>query len=501
MAQTARETPTAKAADEVNPWPALFALCLGFFMILVDTTIVSVATPAIIADLDAEVNAVIWVTSAYLLAYAVPILITGRLGDRFGPKNVYLVGLFVFTFASLWCGLTDSVETLIFARVVQGFGASMMTPQTMAVITRIFPSERRGQAMALWGATAGVATLVGPILGGGLVEGLGWEWIFFINLPVGLLAFVLAVRLVPRLPTHAHAFDWLGVALSGLGMLALVFGIQEGHQYDWGTITGPISVWGLIVAGLVILAGFVAWQHYNRAEPLVPLSLFLDRNFSISAFAISTMSFSATAMGFPIMLYAQLVRGLSPIESALLLVPMAGVLILMAPVVGRFTDTIHPRLLCGLGFGFAAASLGWLSRVMTADSATWEILLPMALFGFGMAAIWAPLAATATRNLPMESAGAGAGVYNATRQVGAVLGSAAIAVIMDARLAAQGLGSAGSPEGAGGAFPAQLHVPFSEAMSQAMLLPAAILLLGVLTVLFFVTPRHLRAPAPVPPEL
>ena len=327
-------------------------------MILVDTTIVSVATPAIIADLDAEVNAVIWVTSAYLLAYAVPILITGRLGDRFGPKNVYLVGLFVFTLASLWCGLTDSVESLIFARVVQGFGASMMTPQTMAVITRIFPSERRGQAMALWGATAGVATLVGPILGGGLVDGLGWEWIFFINLPVGLLAFVLAVRLVPRLPTHAHAFDWLGVALSGLGMLALVFGIQEGHQYDWGTITGPISVWGLIIAGLVVLAVFVAWQHYNRAEPLVPLSLFLDRNFSISSFAISTMSFSATAMGFPIMLYAQLVRGLSPTESALLLVPMAGVLIVMAPIVGRFTDTIHPRLLCGLGFAFAAALLG-----------------------------------------------------------------------------------------------------------------------------------------------
>ena len=239
MAQTESDRPTTATPDDIRPWPALFALCLGFFMILVDTTIVTVATPAIIADLDADVNDVVWVTSAYLLAYAVPVLITGRLGDRFGPKKIYLVGLTIFTLASLWCGLTSTVEMLIVARVVQGFGAALMTPQTMAVITRIFPATERGRAMALWGATAGVATLVGPILGGVLVDGLGWEWIFFINIPVGIVGLFLALRLVPNLPTHAHKFDWLGVALSGLGMFVLVFGIQEGHQYDWGTITGP----------------------------------------------------------------------------------------------------------------------------------------------------------------------------------------------------------------------------------------------------------------------
>ncbi len=319
------------APPAVRPWPALFALCLGFFMILVDTTIVTVATPAIIEDLDAEVNDVVWVTSAYLLAYAVPVLITGRLGDRFGPRRIYLIGLAVFTLASLWCGLTDTVEALILARVVQGLGAAMMTPQTMAVITRIFPSERRGQAMALWGATAGVATLVGPILGGVLVDALGWEWIFFINIPVGIVGFVLAWRLVPRLETHSHRFDWLGVALSGVGMFALVFGIQEGHQYDWGEITGIISVWGLIIFGLVVLGLFVLWQAKNRREPLVPLSLFSDRNFSISSVAISTMSFTATAMGFPLMLWAQLVLGYSPTRAALLMVPMALVSIVMAP--------------------------------------------------------------------------------------------------------------------------------------------------------------------------
>jgi EmrB/QacA subfamily drug resistance transporter len=482
------DAPNPDAEHGVRPWPALIALCIGFFMILVDPTLVTVATPAIITDLQADVNSVVWVTSAYLLAYAVPVLITGRLGDRYGPKNLYLIGLVLFTGASLWCGLTASVEMLIVARVFQGFGASMMTPQTMSVITRIFAAERRGQAMALWGATSGVAMLVGPILGGVLVDLAGWEWIFFINVPVGLIAFVLAWRLVPSLTTHTHRFDWLGVGLSGVGMFFLVFGIQEGHQYDWNA-----WVVASIAGGLVVLGVFVYWQSRNSAEPLVPLRLFRDRNFSVSNFAISTMSFTATAMGFPLMLYAQVVRGLSPTESALLMVPMAVMVMVMAPVVGRFTDRVHPRILTGAGFVVTALSLFWLAAAIDPTVPTWQILLPMAALGIGMSGIWAPLAATATRNLPMNLAGAGSGVYNATRQVGAVLGSAAIAVLMDARLAAHLPGvAAGSPEaGGGGALPRALHAPFSEAMSQSMLLPAAMMVVGLLSVLLFVTPRHL----------
>ena len=265
-----------------SPWPALWALCVGFFMILVDTTIVSVATPTILAALHTDVDSVVWVTSAYLLAYAVPLLITGRLGDRFGPRSVYFVGLTVFTLASLWCGLTGTIGGLIAARVVQGLGASVMMPQTMAVITRTFPAESRGRAMSLWGAVAGVATLVGPILGGVLVDGLGWEWIFFVNVPVGVVGLVLAVRLVPELPTHVRRFDLPGVVLSAVGMFLLVFGIQEGQTYDWGTIDGPISVWSLIVAGIAVLAVFIVWQARTKEEPLLSLELFRDRNFSLA---------------------------------------------------------------------------------------------------------------------------------------------------------------------------------------------------------------------------
>ncbi|EWT03046.1 multidrug MFS transporter [Intrasporangium oryzae NRRL B-24470] len=501
---TTNQPTTATTADQTDlpdarsPWPALWAMVLGFFMILVDSTIVSVATPAIMTGLRTDVNAVIWVTSAYLLAYAVPLLITGRLGDRYGPKRLYLVGLAVFTLASLWCGLTGTIGALILARVVQGLGASMLTPQTMAVITRTFPAASRGQAMALWGATAGVAILVGPIVGGVLVDGPGWEWIFFINVPVGIVGLVLAARLVPRLETHTHSFDWVGVALSAIGMFLLVFGVQEGERYDWGTIAGPISVPLLIGLGVAVLAVFLWWQSRNRKEPLLPLGLFRDRNFSVANVAITSIGFSITAMAFPVMLYAQVVRGLSPTRSALLLVPMAVLSGALAPIAGRLSDRAHPRNLSAFGIGATSASLFWLSRIMDTATPIWVLLLPMALMGVGGAFMWAPLGATATRNLPLSAAGAGSGVYNTTRQVGAVLGSAAIAAVIQARLSANlpglGGGMSGSGFSAGGAaMPAPVAEPFARAMSEAMLLPAVVLVIGVIAVLFFERPRHQKA--------
>jgi EmrB/QacA subfamily drug resistance transporter len=485
MTQSSPAEPAVSPADEKDPWPALFALCLGFFMILVDSTIVSVATPALIDDLQADVNDVVWVTSAYLLAYAVPVLITGRLGDRVGPKKIYMVGLTVFTLASLWCGLTQSVTMLILARVVQGLGASMMTPQTMAIITRIFPAVRRGKAMALWGATAGVATLVGPILGGVLVDALGWEWIFFINVPVGILGLFLAARLVPNLETHTHRFDWLGVALSGAGMFLLVFGIQEGHQYDWSP-----TIWALIAAGVVVFVVFVLWQARNTREPLVPLGLFRDRNYSLANVAISVMGFAITAMAIPLMLWAQVVRGLSPTRSALLLVPMALMTLVLARPVGTLTDKAHPRYLTGFGFAATIGSLVWLSHEMTPDVSIASIIGPMVLLGIGNAFIWAPNSATATRNLPVQQAGAGSGVYNATRQVGAVLGSAAIAVLIDARLAAEGLPPFEGAGPSGGSLPERFADGFSQAMATSILLPAGVLVLGLVASLLFERPRH-----------
>jgi EmrB/QacA subfamily drug resistance transporter len=488
-------TPQEQVSAGIRPWPALWALVLGFFMILVDSTIVSVATPAILADFGSEVGTVVWVTSAYLLAYAVPLLITGRLGDRVGPKKIYLIGLAVFTLASVWCGLTATIELLIVARVFQGLGASMMTPQTMAVITRIFPPNQRGRAMSLWGATAGVATLVGPILGGVLVDGLGWQWIFFVNAPVGVIGFVLALRLVPDLPTHPHKFDLLGVALSTIGLFCLVFGIQEGQKYDWGQIKGPISVWSLIITGLVVLAIFVFWQSRNRGEPLLPLALFKDRNFSLANVAISTVGFAIIALALPLMLYAQGVRGLSPTRAALLLVPMAVISGVLAPFVGRLVDRGSPRYIAGFGMLCCSVSLFWLSQVIEPDLPIWQLLLPISLLGVANGFMWAPIGSTATQNLPMHQAGAGAGVYNTTRQLGAVLGSAGIAVLMESRLVANLPGTAsGAPagEGFGGSLPPAIRQGFSDAMAQSLLLPAAVLVIGLVAALMFENPKHLR---------
>ena len=480
------------AQPEASPWPALWAVCVGFFMILVDTTIVSVATPTILSALHTDVDSVVWVTSAYLLAYAVPLLITGRLGDRFGPRRVYLVGLALFTLASLWCGLTGTITGLIIARVVQGLGAAVMMPQTMAVITRTFPAESRGRAMSLWGAVAGVATLVGPILGGVLVDGLGWEWIFFVNVPVGVVGFILALRLVPELPTKVRRFDVLGVVLSAVGMFLLVFGIQEGQTYDWGTIVGPISVWSLIAAGLVVLVAFVVWQARNPAEPLMSLQLFRDRNFSLASLAIAAVGFGVTAMAFPTVLYAQGVLGLTPTGSALLFVPMAVISGALSPYVGRLTDRAHPRWVAGFGLLSFVVGLVWLAAVMRPATPIWELLLPIALIGVANGFMWAPISTSATRNLPMDQAGAAAGVYNTTRQIGAVLGSAGIAVLMQARLTAE-LPGGGRVESVVGTLPPQLHAGFSAAMAQALLLPAAVLVVGLVAALCFATPRHLVA--------
>ncbi|WP_307220463.1 DHA2 family efflux MFS transporter permease subunit [Microbacterium sp. SORGH_AS_0888] len=467
-------------------------MVIGFFMILVDTTIVSVANPAIKAALDpatANLDNVVWVTSAYLLAYAVPLLITGRLGDRFGPKNVYLAGLAVFTLASLACGLSGTLGMLIAFRAAQGLGAALMTPQTMAVITRTFPPAKRGAAMGLWGATSGVAMLVGPLAGGLLVDHLGWEWIFFINLPVGVIGFVLAWILVPRLETSARRFDILGVVLSAVALFLLVFGLQEGEAYDWAG-----WVWAMIAGGVVVLGLFIWQQARTRSEALVPIALFRDRNFSVANLGIATVGFTITSMSLPLMFFVQLARGLTPTEAALLLVPMAVLAGILSPLAGRLLDRVDPRWLLVPGLLLVTTALVVYASLMNLDTPIWAFLIPSALMGIGNAGMWGPLATTATRNLPRDQAGAGAGIYNTTRMVGGVLGSAAIAALMQARLVANlpGAGSTGD-FGSVSQLPSQVAAPFATAMAETILLPAAVMLVGVVVVLFLQRPPHLAS--------
>ena len=500
------------AKTPYKPWPALWSLVVGFFMILVDGNIVTIALPHMLQDLEASLSEGMWVTSAYLLAYAVPLLITGRMGDRFGQKNLYMIGMGIFTLASLWCGLAADVESLIAARVVQGLGASLMTPQTMSLITLMFPPNARGVAMSIWGATAGIAALVGPILGGVLVDTLSWGWIFFINIPVGILGMFLAWRNVPVFEQKKHSFDWLGVVLSAIGLFLLVFGIQEGTTYDWGIITDSfmgtgiaVSVWGLIIAGIMVLALFIGWQAINSREPLVPLSLFSDRNFSVSNVGIAAMGVVAISMAFPLTLYLQQVEGLNPTEAALMTAPLALSSGALAPAVGARLNRYDPKWIAIIGFTLLVVGFALLRPTMVVDGNLWLMVGPMIILGAANACIWGPLSVSATRNLPPERAGAGSGVYNETRQMASVLGSAAITTIMasaiTSHLSALGpaVAAGGSSLGGagGGVLPQILREPYAAAMADSMMLPLAASVVGAVVCLFYASAKTSGAKATV----
>jgi EmrB/QacA subfamily drug resistance transporter len=408
-------------------------------MILLDTTIVNVAMPAMIEGLHASLNDIIWVNSAYLLTFAVPLLLTGRLGDRFGPKRVYLAGLTIFVLASLTCGLAGSSEVLIAARAVQGLGAAAMTPQTMAFITHLFRPDRRGAALGVWGSVAGFATVSGPLIGGVLVTHLGWEWIFFVNIPIGVLALTLVLRWVPDWrPGRSHRFDVLGIVLCCLGLGLVVFGVQNGEHYGWGRVAGPISIAEIIIAGAVLLVVFVLWQAARRnAEPLLPLRIFGNRNFSLGNVANVIIGFSVTGLFVPLVLFAQTVPKLSAFEAGLLTAPTSLVSGVVAFFAGRLSNgpgakylPITGFVLLGLGMGVVALQLG--------AGSPWVLLPALVVVGAGMGMVYSPLTNIATKTLDPALMGAGAGIYNTARQFGNVLGSAGTGAVLQVVLAATG---------------------------------------------------------------
>ncbi|GBG35996.1 MFS transporter [Mycobacterium montefiorense] len=474
-----------------NPWPSLGALVVGFFMIILDMTIVAVANPAIMKHFNADVSQVIWVTSAYLLTFAIPLLVAGRIGDHFGPKNLYIIGLAMFSGASLACGLSTSIEMLIAARAVQGVGAALVTPQTMAVITRTFPTEQRGAAMSLWGATAGLANLLGPLIGGVLVGGPGWQWIFFVNVPVGVVGLVLAIRFIPTLPTHKHRFDTTGVVLSGLGMFGLVFGVQEGPQHDW-----PNWILGMIAAGIALLALFVRQQRTHPGEPLMPVELFRNRNFSLATLATASISASVAALMVPTYFYLEVARDMVPTRAVLVFVPMAISSLLFTPIVSKLNDRIRLGVIPTFGFALFALSICGFAILMTFTPPIQVFVLISAIFGIANACIWAPLATTATVNLPEYQAGAGAGVYNAIRQVGAVIGSSAIAVILSSQMLSHGLGPSSTMTNVvqGHGVPIEAKQSFSAALAGSMYLPFGLLTVGLVSTIFIARGGSPRLP-------
>lgn len=397
-------------------------------MILLDQTVVAVATVQFQIQLHASLNQVVWITSIYLLFFAVPLLVTGRLGDRFGQRNVYIAGMALFVVSSLLCGLAPSIEYLIAARALQGLGAAILSPQPMSVINRIFVRERRGAAMGVWGAVAGLATLVGPILGAVLVHHAGWRWIFFINVPLGLLSIALVFLWVPRMPHMVRSLDLTGVWISIVAMSALVFAIQQGPELQW-----PWWLWSVFGCGIVATGIFFKHQaqlHAKGEEPLVPLNIFRHRNFSLGTFSIATMSFAVASLFLPMMIFLQQGHGLNPQQAGLFLTPMAIIAGVLAPFVGRLSDKLAPRILSTIGFSAMVVATFFLVGVMRQGISYWWIIVPVVLLGFGNGFVWSPNSATSLRDLPMTDIGAASGVYAAARQLGSVLGTAVVGAAM-----------------------------------------------------------------------
>src|SRR5437763_7604038 len=424
------------AQARTNPWLVLVVLTTGFFMILLDTTIVTVAIPAMSAGLNTTLDQILWVLNAYILVYAVLLITAGRLGDLFGQRNLFAIGLFVFTLASALCGLSQNVTELILARILQGIGGALLTPQTLAIIASLFPPERRGAAFGIWGGVAGLATITGPTLGGAIITYIDWRWIFFINVPIGIGALIATFLIIPDLrPGRRHGWDVPGVILATSGLFAVVFGLIEGQRYSWGQITSyPVTIPEVIGGGVFLVVAFILWERF-QVEPLVPLSLFEDRNFAVANWIAAAISFGMLSLFLPITIYLQSVRDFTALQAGLTLAPMSLTSMFVAPFAGRLADRIGGKYILMTGITVFAIGTASLTYVAGPDSTWINFLVPAIIAGAGMGMTFAPMTTVAMRNISPRMAGSASGVLNTTRQLGAAIGSSVVGALLQNHLA------------------------------------------------------------------
>jgi EmrB/QacA subfamily drug resistance transporter len=424
------------ASARTNPWLVLVVLTTGFFMILLDTTIVNVAIPAMSTALNTTLDQILWVLNAYILVYAVLLITAGRLGDLFGQRTIFAIGLFVFTVASALCGFSQNPTQLIAARILQGVGGALLTPQTLAILTSIFPPERRGAAFGIWGGVAGLATVAGPTIGGALITYIDWRWIFFINVPIGIAALVATFAIIPDLrPGRHHGWDLVGILIATTGLFGIVFGLIEGERYEWGQIESyPITIPEVIGAGAVLIVLFIIWERF-QTEPLVPLSLFADRNFAVANWISAAISFGMLSMFLPFTIYLQSARGFSALAAGLTLAPMSLTSMVTAPFAGRFADRVGGKYILMAGISLFTIGMGSIAFVAGPDSTWINFLAPAIVAGLGIGMTFAPMTTVAMRNIEPRVAGSASGVLNTVRQLGAAIGSAVIGALLQNQLA------------------------------------------------------------------
>ncbi len=449
-----------------HPMAALGVLVLGLFMTLLDLTIVNIAIPSIVDGLHASLDQVLWVLNAYSLMYAVLLITSARLGDIYGPRNMFAVGVVIFTVASGFSAFAQDPTQLILSRGLQGVGAAVLAPQGLPLMMSLFPVEKRGGVFAIYGVIAGLAVIAGPTVGGFLVTHLGWRSIFTVNLPIGVLTFALAMLVVPDLrPGRRHRLDLPGVALATTGLLCVVYGLIEGQRYDWGTVTGFITIPEIIGAGIVLLALFLYYQARRQAaEPLLPFAVFKDRNFTLMTVVMAAMGFAILGIYLPLTIYMQSVLGLSAIDAGLTLAIQPVAMFFSSGIAGALVQKINGKYLLIPGLLALAAGTVYIDWAAEAGAGRWDFTPGLILSGLGMGCIWTPVFSIGTRDLPHHLAGVGSGVINTIQEMGGVLASAVVGAFLQNRLA---ISLHDQAVAASGQLPAPYRDPFVSAFSNA----------------------------------
>jgi len=437
-------------------WLALGILLIANFMNLIDVTIVNVALPSMRDNLGASDSQIEWVVAAYVLAFALGLLPFGRLGDIVGRTRMFLIGVVAFTLASALCGMAGSIEMLIGARVLQGLGGAMMTPQVLAIATVTFPPEERGQAFSLFGLSAGLAAVCGPILGGILIDaqlfGLDWQPIFLVNIPIGIIAILAGWFLIPRLPGHPDlSNDYVGIGLFGLGIVAVVFPIIEGRALDW-----PAWSFAMMAAGCGLLVVFFFWQKHRARmgrPQLLNYDLLANRDYMFGAFVVTIFASGIPGMFMVISLLLQAGFGFSPLQSGLTNTPFSVGVLIASFIAGRFGSHYLRSRVVAAG-SLLVLGIGWLHFVIEGTGSSidpWSFVLPLLVAGIGLGTGFSSLFQLVLRNVPPRDAGAGSGALQAFQQVGGALGVALVGQIFFSQLAGNFAAGNGPEAAFGGA--------------------------------------------------
>jgi EmrB/QacA subfamily drug resistance transporter len=414
-------------SEERRKWWTLAAVSFGLFMIMLDNTVVNVALPSIQEDLGAGLSELQWIVTGYALSFAALMLIGGKLADAYGRRFIFVVGIVIFTAASLWCGFADSGDMLIAARVVQGIGAALMNPATLSIIAATFAPRERGMAIGIWAGVSALALAIGPLVGGLLTEHLSWHWIFFVNVPVGVLAIAASYLFITESKDETHtSLDLPGLGTSALGLFALTYGLIEANTFGWSSA----RIVGSFVIAALSLGSFVVIERRRRA-PMLDLSLFRSGTYAGANIAMLLVALSMFGVFFFVSLYMQNVLGYSAVQAGAAFLPMTVLIILIAPIAGKASDRFGSRWLMTIGMVLLGVQLLYLSQLGT-GSDFWDLLPGFVVGGLGMALTMTPTAAAATRAVPVHKSGVGSAVLNAMRQVGGSIGIALMGAIVAA---------------------------------------------------------------------